>query len=318
MFKLGLFRRRIGFVVTRVVVTALLGACEVSGRSVPPPLPPPPPPPAGEPQPQVGDVIAFADSFAGYTSTAALLAAFTSAQTHGTVSLDTTQFPGNRVAKFHYNNDGCLGPTDADVLLERGVTGPGAPVREWLVSFQVAFQPGYMFWWSAGGCSRGVGQKAIVIFRDPNNTTGGRITLSANLESANPPVYGDLGGVLSWTITIDMEAGSTKPGFSQIIRQHLALGSKTPNAIADGAWHRVTLRFVKESGIDVGDGIAQMWVDGTLAINYNGADPANAAYLRTWTRTNNFGDPIQFPTVLNAGAPQAESQWWANVLVWHH
>jgi len=53
-----------------------------------------------------------------------------------------------------------------------------------------------------------------------------------------------------------------------------------------------------------------MWVDGTLVIDYNGADPASAAYRQTWTRTNDFGTPLQFPSVLNGGAPQAQSQWW--------
>jgi len=135
---------------------------------------------------------------------------------------------------------------------------------------------------------------------------GGRISLLANTESANPPIYGALGG-LGWNITIDMQTGSSRPGYSQIIKQHLALGSKDPNAIANGALHRFTLRYVKESGIDVGDGIVQMWVDGTLVIDYNGGDPANAAYRQTWTRTNDFGSPIQFPSVLNGGAPRRKA-----------
>ena len=62
----------------------------------------------------------------------------------------------------------------------------------------------------------------------------------------------------------------------------------------------------------MGDGIVQMWVDGTLVIDYNGGDPASAAYRQTWTRTNDFGSPLQFPSVLNGGAPQAQSQWWDN------
>jgi len=79
---------------------------------------------------------------------------------------------------------------------------------------------------------------------------GGRISLLANTESANPPIYGALGG-LGWNVTIDMQTARAG-GYSQIIKQHLALGSKDPNAIANGALHRFTLRYVKESGIDVG------------------------------------------------------------------
>src|SRR6267142_384302 len=276
----------------------------------------PPPVLSSEPKVLPGDIIAYIDSFESYVDTASLLAAYVNKQSHGTIILNTTQFTGRKVVEFHYNYDGCLGAYDAAILLERPIVGVSWTGREWFVSFEAAFQPGYKFWWSAGGCSRGNASKELIIFRDGNNVTGGRISLLANVESANPPIYGALGS-LGWNVTIDMQTGSVKPGFSQIIKQHLALGIKDPNAIADGLLHRFTMHYVKESGIDVGDGIIQLWIDGILVIDYNGADLASASYHQTWTRTNDFGSPIQFPSVLNGGAPQAQSQWWDNIVIWH-
>jgi uncharacterized protein YjdB len=275
---------------------------------------------AGEPAILSGDVAVFADSFSEYASTTDLLNSFANRQSHGTISLDGTTFGGNKAFKVTYNNDGCLGSYDADVLIEKSVANPNAASRDWFLQYQVAYQPGYQFWWGAniGSCPRGNASKEAIIFRDPNNTTGGRISVLANTETACPAIYGSLGQLL-WNITIDQQPGDAQPSGcgSQRIKQHLALATKGPAAIADGQLHRVTLYIHKESASDVGDGIVRMWVDGVLVIDYNGDDPANAAYHRTYTRLNGFGAPIQFPTVINAGAPQQESRWLDNVLVWY-
>lgn len=180
-----------------------------------------------------------------------------------------------------------------------------------------------------GSCGRGNASKEFLIFRDPNNTTGGRISLLANNESACPAFYGQL-ATLSWNISLAPQVTDTINKVSDTlpaggcagaerIKQYLALGSKDPQSIADGALHRVTIFILKESGDQVGDGIVRMWVDGTIVINYNGSDPTDPAYHQTYTRTNvGTAAPIAFPTVLNAGSQQLQSQWFDNVLVWHH
>jgi uncharacterized protein YjdB len=276
----------------------------------------------GEPEPTLlgTDVVAYVDSFTRYTSTSNLVASFANKQSHGSIALDTTTFPGNKTYRVTYNNDGCLGSSDADVGIEKTTSDPSAPTRDWFVQYQVAYQPGYQFWWGAniGSCPRGNASKEYIIFRDPNNSTGGRISILANNEAACPAIYGSL-NQMSWNVTIDKQTGNTLPTScgSQRIKQHLALATKSPDAIADGQFHRITFHFRKESGADVGDGVVRMWVDGVLVIDYDGGDPSNPAYHQTYTRQNDFGWPMAFPTVLNSGAPQLESRWLDNLLVWY-
>jgi hypothetical protein len=280
-----------------------------------------PPVPTTEPRYQAGQGTSYLEAFEGFTSTSGVLGAYANKESHGVLTLDSTSFAGNKTLEITYNNDGCLGSSDADVEIERNIGDADASARDWVVTYYNAFQAGYEFWWGANisSCPRGNASKEVIIFRDPNNTTGGRISVLANTETACPAVYGSLGTLL-WNITIDQQPGNTQPTGcgSQRIKQHLALTTENPDSIADGQFHRFTIFFRKESRADAGDGAVRMWVDGVMVIDYNGADPASPAYHKTFTRLNGFAAPIQFPTVLNAGAPQQQSQWFDSVAVWHY
>lgn len=277
--------------------------------------------PITEPTLQAGDVVSFVDSFKTFDSTQALLNAYANGATHATIALDTSTFPGNRVVKFTYDSVGCLGGNDADVDIQKKLPdGSTSTDRDWIFTFNVAYQSGYQFWWGSniGSCIRGNANKQFLIFRDVNNTTGGRIGLIANTEPACPDFFGAPAG-LAWNVNIDGETGDTLTTActTQRVKQITAYGTKDPNSIADGKLHRITLFVRRETAQDAGDGIVAMWVDGVVVMNYNGEDATSAAYHKVYTKTLPIGLPVIFPTIFNAGAPITESLWFGNLLFYH-
>lgn len=281
--------------------------------------PPPPPPPQGtdEPSPLPTDSVVYVEDFERFGSTTQLKASFATRESFGTINLDTTvAFTGSKSYRIDWPFNGCLGGGDADVLIERGVRDPGSTARDWYVSYYARFVAGYEFTWTAG-CARGNASKEMIFFRNGANT-GGRITWVVEKTFACPDIFGSLTGE-RWNFDIDREPNASKPtecgGFSSY-RQHLAFPSKSPASLNDGAWHRITIRFRKESQIDAGDGVLQVWVDGVLIMNYDGGDQASAAFGRVFTRTMTFGQPIQYQTVINAGAPRVQSRWYDDLTFW--
>ena len=121
-----------------------------------------------------------------------------------------------------------------------------------------------------------------------------------------------------WGLFIDnIEAGSSLKGTIEY-PQHLAIGTKDPTSLGDAAWHRITVRTRKQSAIDAGDGIIQMWVDGVLVMNYDGTDATSLAYHKVYIMTvAGQYSPFDLAGVFNAGSPQAQSRWYDNVRFWY-
>jgi len=268
------------------------------------------------------DSLAWHESFATYSSTTNLISSFSHKATDGSINLDkTTFFDDSQAYRVDFDSVGCLGAADADVLIEKSLPASDSRARNWYVSYEARWQSGYKFAWPRdGSCGRGNASKEMVNFRDTVTGNPGRITLSAIEQAACPDFYGSLNGLL-WGFTIAAETTSVQPAAcvgKGIYNQYLGIGTKDPESLADNQWHRITYHILKESAVDAGDGEIQMWIDGTLILNYDGTDPGNPAYHQVFTRTNGFGHPLQFPSILNAGAPQAQSRWYDAMSVWYH
>ncbi len=278
------------------------------------------------------DVMALSDDFpsSSYPTISALASPYSIATSHGTVSLDSTQaFASDQSVKVTFNNDGCLdgqSPSDASVGIGRSI-GANDTHPEWVASYYAMYQPGYMFWWSNGGCSRGVSAKELVNFYASTPGGVGKWSLVAHhfsaseLSSVWPPIYQvsvGAGGAVLWGVWQDnLETSSTVAANNPTYPQHLAIGTKDPNAIADGAWHRITVRSRKQSGVDVGDGIIQMWVDGVLVMNYDGTDSSSPAYHKVYVSSNaGMYQPFAVAGIFNGGAPQLQSRWLDRFRFW--
>jgi Bacterial Ig-like domain (group 2) len=268
----------------------------------------------------------WSEDFESYADATALKAAYTHNESHGSIALDTTNFhAGAKSLALNFNGDGCLGSFDADVNLEKSFTIGSH--RDCISTYWFRFPAGYMHWWSAGGCSRGVGHKEWVLWRPttPNGQPSGKITFSAvsqnwnTTNNQNPLFFPSATGLLWWvtiqaTTATDGWADSTKPSpgtTSMAMVQHLALpgsGSpKDPDSVADGNWHRLTIQMTSESALDAGDGKWFVWIDGVLIMNFDGQDATNFAYQQVYTRDRAW-NRVTTMGIFNGGAPQAEAR----------
>ena len=280
---------------------------------------PDPPAGAGEPQFAAGqDRQQYAEGFEAYASAAALPYART--EKYGTLVVDqAARSSGNRSLRIDWQNAGCLGSADGNVSIDKKVADTTSRDRNWFLRYYARFSPGYQFYWPSGTCSRGVGSKEVIIFRNSNNT-GGRITWSAiTPQAACPNIYGSSLAGLRWHFSIDGEPGTSAPSQcsgSLNYRQHLALAEKGPAALADGAWHRISIQIRRETSPGAGNGLIRVWIDGTLIMDYDGENSASPAFHQVYTRTMSMYNPIQYQSTFNAGAPKAQSRWFDDLLMW--
>lgn len=275
---------------------------------------------AGPPEPVYNasiHTLAWSDTFESY-AVGSPPSGYSIDQSHGTVSVVTDKaFAGTQSLKISFNNDGCLGGSDANVAIEKSI-GTGDTHRDWIVTYETLWPVGYMFYWSAGGCSRGSSEKEWVNFYTSSPPFGGKWSLvahnfsSSELAAAQPLDYSGLAPGLMWCLFIDtLEQTSTKSNIQY--PQNNGRGSLDPNSLADGNWHRITIRTKKESGVDVGDGIVQMWVDGQIVINYDGTDTTSSAFNLVYVPSaSGMYHPFIYVGIFNGGAPQAQSRWLDN------
>jgi hypothetical protein len=274
----------------------------------------PPPAAPGEPTLQATDVVVYREDFESLASTEQLKAAYPERrESRGTIQLDqVVAFEGQKSFRIDWDYHGCLRGADADVLIERGIR-VGEGQRDWYVSYYARWTEGYLFAWPSGSRCSGNSSKEMPIFRGAGLP---RITWAATREPACPEIYGRINS-LRWTFAIGAEPGSTQPSCGSNYRQYLALGSKDPASLGDGQWHRITFRYLKESAIDAGDGIVQVWIDGVQIMDYDGTDIDNPAYGRVYTRTTPMFRPLQYQSVIVRGAPQVQSRWYDDVKIWY-
>lgn len=262
--------------------------------------------------------LAWSDDFETYT-VGAHPTGYSVDSSHGTVAVANDQaFSGTKSVKITWNNDGCLGGSDANCNIQKSI-GTGDTHRDWIVTYNTLFSAGYKFYWDAGGCSRGVSEKEWINFYTSSPPFGGKWGVDAHkfsapeMAAAQPPIYtASLPAAMLWCLFIDASDGSSKSNIQY--PQHLLLpgsaGAKDPYSLVDSAWHRITIRTKKESSIDKGDGVVQMWVDGNAIMNYDGTDSNSPAFNLVYVPSaSGMYHPFIYVGIFNGGAPQAQSRW---------
>lgn len=91
-----------------------------------------------------------------------------------------------------------------------------------------------------------------------------------------------LGRTVGSTVFLAADAGWVLETGSARFDQHLRLATHAPEALAPGAWHRVTLVVTRESTAGAGDGVVQAWLDGASIIDRVGATGTAPFSLATW------------------------------------
>jgi uncharacterized protein YjdB len=246
---------------------------------------------SAEPMPTSGTTL-WHDDFSSYTSSTALLAAYSHMTGENGIFLDATGgyggSPGMRVDwQQQTNTDRSTGGcNDADHLIEHSFTS----ATEIYVQYYVRYQAGFQFDWrqeiangTAGQCNGG----AKKLFLVPA-VSGSRL----QLISENHHI------VLYTENQLSLMTG--QPGIQNV-------GSElTPEQLGDGNWHRITIHAKMSSSPSANDGFLYGWIDGQLKWS-------NPAYA-----TGNTGGwyVFQVPTVFNNGSPVAQSEWMDNLTVW--
>lgn len=80
----------------------------------------------------------------------------------------------------------------------------------------------------------------------------------------------------------------------------------SPHELADGAWHRVTLRLRQGSSPSTADGAVYGWIDGVLRWRYDGVVTHNAGGYHLF----------KMPATFNAGSPVAQTEWLDRLQIW--
>lgn len=154
-----------------------------------------------------------------------------------------------------------------------------APSREIVVSYSVRYSPGFAFDWSGRPGCTGNAKKLFLLWA----RAGSRF------------VFVSENGALGVGSDYD------HPLFSQ------NLGTRVnPRDLADGAWHRVTLRVRQGSTTTSADGAIHGWIDGVQRWQYDNIVTHNAGgyYL------------FKMPATFNAGSPVAQTEWMDDLRIW--
>jgi hypothetical protein len=283
----------------------------------------PPPAGVGEPLPtDPGAVIFWEEDFDGYDDVNALKAAYGDTEQAGTIALDATGGVGGSKA---YRVDwearpppNCVGKTMNNTVALLHTHPAPLTAREFFMQTWVRFSPEFVFVnWHCDGNAR----KHWLHYRDGVSGGQGRLGMLVTAENARPPIWAPAGTYFGTRWHVEAEALPSESGYVGL-RQHLNDGSgggpdKRPQGIADDQWHRQTLRVRLESSPSAGDGLVQMWIDGLLVMDYDGADPGSPAFGLIKTKTLGL-KWMEWPTVFNRGAPQAQAEWWDQMVIWHN
>lgn len=193
--------------------------------------------------------------------------------------------------------------------------------RYWIVSMYRKYSTGYVFKWDTSICGRGVGQKDLIIYGDPNNTNGHYTWIAARDTRRDCPVVADgvYNNVLNWSLYIDVRSGCAFPPCgSQAFTQTAGYGSLDPVVLGDNVWRRFTYVIRKETSCGAGDGLVQLFIAGVPILHRDGLDPSNPAFGICYTGiASPFMDPYLVNGIFNAGSPQAQSNWHTDLQVYY-
>lgn len=246
---------------------------------------------AGPAEPRFAASVLYQDEFETYADTAALLAGYPIYRELGaSLALEGSSDGGSQSMRIDYVPSTDAGCADADVFVGKLVAGD---LPEVIASWRFKRAPGFLFVQPASHCgAQGSGSVELALLRtaDPS----GRITLEVSAEPENPLRLGPTG--VSWRIGI-ADAFASAPRRA-VYAQHFRLSTHGPLALSEDEWHRATLAVTRASGVGQTDGVLQLWLDGALVLDVNDAATGTAPFAA-----------IRFPTILRAGAAQAQSRW---------
>lgn len=151
--------------------------------------------------------------------------------------------------------------------------------RELTVSFWLRYSPGFAFDWSGREPCAGNAKKLFLLWA----TQGSRFVLISE--------NGALG------------VGSDHD--HPLLLQNVGAAFSTAE-LADGAWHRVTLRIRQGSSPTKPDGAVHGWIDGVRRWSYDSIVTHNAGgyYL------------FKMPATFNSGSPVAQTEWLDRLQIW--
>lgn len=266
-------------------VTARSGRRERSApltvvATLPPPSSPasptPPPSTTAEPVFVAGTHTSlWHDDLESTATTAALYARYATQSNETGVHLDATGgVNGSRGIRFDWRaKTGC---TDDSHFIEGSI----APSQEVVVQYSVRYQPNFAFdWIGRGGPCSGNAKKLFFLWAQ----------------------QGSRFGFISENRGLGVGSDYDHPLFAQNTG-----GAVTPEALADGQWHRITLRVRQSSTPTATDGYVHGWIDGVQrwAVN-NIASRASGGWVL-----------FKLPTTMNQGSPIDQSEWMDNFRIW--
>jgi hypothetical protein len=216
------------------------------------------------------------DDFEATSSTSALYSRYITQNGENGLFLDASAgLGGSKGLRMDWKSkSGC---TDDSHFVE-GIF-PSAP-KEIVVQYSVRYQPGFVFdWIGRGGPCSGNAKKLFFLWAG----TGSRFDF------------------ISENHTLGMGSDNDHPLHSQNVGSALR-----PEDLADGAWHRITIRVKQSSTPTATDGSIHAWVDG----------------VQKWKRDNIASHAsggwtlFKFPATFNQGSPVNQSEWIDNIRVW--
>lgn len=248
-------------------------------------------PDGGPREPNTATQVLYTDDFERYASTIALKSSYGDQREQGaTLSLDTlTAAAGTKSLRVDYFGDGGCADTDVFVSKVLAVTNP----RTVVARFSVRFEQGFVFSADETSCgARGALTTGFVIGRITN--APGTVVLAATREADG----------VRWHVEVKDLRAMPQPHVR--FRQDLRVNRLGPIAIANGAWHRLTLLVQRESQAGRGDGTVRLWVDGETVIDRDDGAVTSG--------TAPFGS-ITYPSVVPAGPRRPQTQWLDEVLL---
>lgn len=165
--------------------------------------------------------------------------------------------------------------TDDSRVLEASF--PATPALT--VSFWLRYSPAFVFDWSGLGPCQGNAKKLFLLWAQEGSrfvfiSENGALGLGSDHDH---PLLGQ-------------NAGS----------------AFTTDQLADGAWHRVTLRVRQGSSPSAADGAVYGWIDGVLRWRYENLVTHNAGGYHLF----------KMPATFNAGSPVAQTEWLDRLQIW--
>ncbi|MDX2010012.1 MAG: hypothetical protein SFW67_07480 [Myxococcaceae bacterium] len=248
--------------------------------------------------------VLFQDDFERWANTAAIKGSYgDQREQNASFSLDgTVAAGGSRSLRIDYpQNAACQ---DADVFIGK-VLANTSPLTA-VLTYRFRFSRDFRFQQPATWCQgRGLSSTEAVVGRE--GMARGALVLAAAAEP-------DGGVGLRWQVTVrDVRAQVTPAQPNSVYRQHLRVTRLGPAAVADDAWHRLTMLVQRETSLGAGNGVLRVWIDGDAVLDFDG-EGNGPARGQVFTGTAPFGS-IAFPTTLVTGASQAQSRWFDEVVL---